>query len=196
MPEKDIHPGPHLKIIDNLLSRTILRLIPNSVTPNAVTIVRFLCVPIVVYLLLSENYAWGAVVFALAALTDALDGAMARTRSQITKWGKIADPLADKLLISATALILVTRFVDFEIAALLISIELILIIRAVFLYLRHRDAGANAMGKIKMVLQSVALLMLFIYAVFGVPVFLTLTMWGLYLAIFSAIASLCTTPAA
>jgi CDP-diacylglycerol--glycerol-3-phosphate 3-phosphatidyltransferase len=195
MLDKDIPTGPHLQIADDFLKYTLLRLIPQSVTPNAVTTVRFICVPIVIYLLLSENYAWGAVVFALAALTDALDGAMARTRHQITHWGKVADPLADKLLISSTAILLVTHFIDVEIAAFIVGIELLLIARAIYRHMSGQNVGANAMGKIKMVIQSVALIILFLYAIVGIPFYLTLATWGLFLAIFFAVVSLFTEPA-
>ena len=155
--------GPHLEIADTFLSHTILRLIPRSVSPNSVTVVRFISVPIVITLLLTQSYAWGAAVFAVAALTDALDGAMARTRGQITRWGKIADPLADKLLIGGTALILVTRYMGLGMASLIVFLEIVLSARAAYRYAYGRSAGANATGKTKMVFQSFALLFLFAY---------------------------------
>jgi CDP-diacylglycerol--glycerol-3-phosphate 3-phosphatidyltransferase len=195
MLDKEISTGPYLQIADDFLKYTVLRLIPQSVTPNAITTVRFICVPIVIFLLLSDNYVWGAVVFALAAFTDALDGAMARTRGQITRWGKVADPFADKLLISSTAVILVTRFVDLKVAVIIISIELLLIARAIYRHMTKKNAGANAMGKVKMVIQSVALVTLFLYAISGSPLYLMLATWGLLLAIFFAVASLFTAPA-
>lgn len=195
MPEKNIPAGPHLQVVDDFLKHTVLQLIPNAVSPNAVTVVRFISVPVVIFLLLSENYAWGATVFALAALTDALDGAMARTRNQITYWGKVADPLADKLLISSTAIFLVTRFIDLEIAAFIVGIELLLIARAIYRYTSGQNAGANAMGKVKMVIQSIALIILFLYAISGAPLYLMFATWGLLLAIFFAVASLFTEPA-
>lgn len=195
MSEKEIPTGPHLKFVDTILSETVLRLIPRSFSPNAMTVVRFISVPAVILLLLSHSYAWGAVVFALSAFTDALDGAMARTRHQITHWGKVADPLADKLLISSTAILLVTRFIDIEIAAFIVGIELLLITRAIYRYTSGQNAGANAMGKVKMVIQSVALIILFLYTIFGAPLYLMLATWGLLLAIFFAVASLFTEPA-
>ncbi len=188
--------GPHLKIADDFLRATILRLIPRSVSPNSVTVVRFVSVPIVITLLLVQSYAWGAAVFAAAALTDALDGAMARTRGQITRWGKIADPLADKLLIGSTALILVTRYIGIGVAALIIFLEVVLSARAVYRYAYGRSAGANATGKVKMVLQSFALLFLFIYVLGGPTFFLVAATWGLYSAILFALVSLLFMPSA
>lgn len=194
MSEKDPREGPHIKAIDNFLRCTLLRFIPHSISPNSVTVLRFLSVPVVAALLLMDSIAWGAGVFAFGALTDALDGAMARTRNRITQWGKIADPLADKLLVGTTALILVTRYVSFWVALALIAVELVTITRAVYMYAHGQNAGANAMGKIKMVIQCVALLTLFVYVLSGTGIFLTLATGGLYLAIFFALLSLSFAP--
>ncbi|MFZ3044191.1 MAG: CDP-alcohol phosphatidyltransferase family protein [Minisyncoccia bacterium] len=196
MLEQHIPAGPHLEFIDSFLKRTVLRLIPNSVSPNSVTVVRFISIPLVIWLLLTQHYAWGAALFALGVFTDALDGAMARTRGQITQWGKIADPLADKLLIGSTALILVTQYVNIWVAVLIVGIELLLVARAVYRYTHGQTAGANAAGKVKMVIQSVALLALFCYVLSGTAVYLTAATWGLYVAIPSALASFFLAPAA
>jgi len=79
--------------------------------PNAVTIVRIFLVPIVVVVLLTveiRNWAlWGASLFLAAALTDLLDGYLARRRKQVTTLGRMLDPIADKLLISSALISLV-----------------------------------------------------------------------------------------
>lgn len=72
--------------------------------PNALTVLRFVLVPIYVVLLFHDGGAdpwwrfWAWAVFALAALTDGIDGRLARRSGQITNFGKIADPIADKAL--------------------------------------------------------------------------------------------------
>jgi CDP-diacylglycerol--glycerol-3-phosphate 3-phosphatidyltransferase len=181
--------GPYLKITDDLLRLTFLRIIPRSISPNAITIVRFICVPIVVVLLLSQNYAWAAVVFAFAAFTDALDGAMARTRGQITPWGKVADPFADKLLIGATALILVTRYMNLWLTVAVVGIEIVFSLRATYRYMTGHNASPNVLSKTKMVLQSFALIALFAYVLAGSVVYLLIATWLLYAAILFALAS-------
>ncbi|MCX6787200.1 MAG: CDP-alcohol phosphatidyltransferase family protein [Candidatus Kaiserbacteria bacterium] len=190
MSEKTLQAGPHLKIADDFLKHTVLRLIPHSISPNTVTTVRFISVPVIAILLLLQSYGWGTFIFALSAFTDALDGAMARTRHRITRWGIIADPLADKLLIGTTAIILVTRYVDLKVALFLVGIELLLIMRALYMRTRGRNAQANVIGKTKMVLQSIALLVLFAYVVSGAPLFLASATYILYAAIFFAFLSL------
>ncbi|MDP4672116.1 MAG: CDP-diacylglycerol--glycerol-3-phosphate 3-phosphatidyltransferase, partial [Solirubrobacteraceae bacterium] len=80
--------------------------------PNLLTVLRILLVPVLVVALLSRggqtSDVLAAVVFAAASVTDALDGWLARTRAQITTFGKLMDPVADKLLIIAALLSLVS----------------------------------------------------------------------------------------
>ncbi len=77
---------------------------------NKLTIVRILLVPVFMIFLLSEipyGISISAGIFAIAAVTDALDGHIARRRNEVTNFGKFMDPLADKLLVSAALISLV-----------------------------------------------------------------------------------------
>jgi CDP-diacylglycerol---glycerol-3-phosphate 3-phosphatidyltransferase len=79
--------------------------------PNALTLVRILLVPVVVVALIMESPGGSviaATVFALAALTDGLDGYIARSRHAVTTFGKVMDPVADKLMIAAALISLVS----------------------------------------------------------------------------------------
>jgi CDP-diacylglycerol--glycerol-3-phosphate 3-phosphatidyltransferase len=79
--------------------------------PNVLTVVRILLVPVLVVALLDETAngdLLAAIAFAVASLTDAIDGYLARTRNAITTFGKLMDPVADKLLIIAALLALVS----------------------------------------------------------------------------------------
>jgi CDP-diacylglycerol---glycerol-3-phosphate 3-phosphatidyltransferase len=79
--------------------------------PNLLTLLRILAVPVIVVALLGETPngdALAAGVFALAALTDGLDGYIARRRRDVTTFGKLMDPLADKVLIIAALVSLVS----------------------------------------------------------------------------------------
>ncbi len=79
--------------------------------PNALTVARIFLVPIVVVVLLTVEIRtwafWGASLFLVAALTDLLDGYLARRRKQVTTLGRLLDPIADKLLISSALVSLV-----------------------------------------------------------------------------------------
>ena len=77
--------------------------------PNALTIARFLAIPVFVWLYLDagDGPAWGAAVFfAAAALTDQLDGYLARRWHVESRFGKVADPLADRLMIGTAAILM------------------------------------------------------------------------------------------
>jgi CDP-diacylglycerol--glycerol-3-phosphate 3-phosphatidyltransferase len=79
--------------------------------PNFLTLLRILAVPVIVVALLGETPngdALAAGVFALAALTDGLDGYIARRRQDVTTFGKLMDPLADKVLVIAALVSLVS----------------------------------------------------------------------------------------
>jgi len=70
--------------------------------PNFITIARILLVPVVIWLLTSDAYQMALLVFAIAAATDAADGALARATHTQSEVGAYLDPLADKLLLVST----------------------------------------------------------------------------------------------
>jgi CDP-diacylglycerol--glycerol-3-phosphate 3-phosphatidyltransferase len=79
--------------------------------PNVLTVLRILLVPVLVVALLDKTPngdLLAAVVFAVASLTDAIDGYLARSRQWVTNFGKLMDPLADKLLVIGALLTLVS----------------------------------------------------------------------------------------
>jgi CDP-diacylglycerol--glycerol-3-phosphate 3-phosphatidyltransferase len=79
--------------------------------PNVLTVVRILLVPVLVVALLEKTSGGdllAAIVFAVASLTDAIDGYLARSRNWVTTFGKLMDPIADKLLIVAALVALVS----------------------------------------------------------------------------------------
>lgn len=77
---------------------------------NKLTLFRIVLIPVIMAVMLSDmkyGYTIAAALFLIAALTDRLDGYIARTRNEVTKFGKLIDPIADKLLVAATLIILV-----------------------------------------------------------------------------------------
>jgi len=178
-------------IKDRAISFIFEPLIPIYVVPNHITVFRFISIPFVTFLLFYEYYATGFVLFAVSAFSDALDGAIARTRGQVTDWGKLFDPLADKLLIGTSGFILVPRFLSPVIIATIIFIEILLILNA---YYRKKFRGeiveALGVGKAKMVCQSFGIGLLGIYAISQIPIFLFVSSLFLYLSILLALISL------
>jgi CDP-diacylglycerol--glycerol-3-phosphate 3-phosphatidyltransferase len=132
--------------------------------PNVLTLVRILAVPVLVVALLDETPdgdVIAAIVFALAALTDGLDGYIARRRKQVTTFGKLMDPLADKLLVIAALISLVSldRLAAW-IAMVIIARELAVTGLRGLAAERGVVIAASWMGKVKTLLQIVAILCL------------------------------------
>ena len=103
----------------------------------------------------------GAAIFGLASLTDWLDGYLARRRKQVTALGQLMDPLADKLLISAALVSLVQMdLAPAWMVAMIIGREFAVTVLRSMAYARGVAIPASPLGKIKMVSQVVAILVL------------------------------------
>ena len=74
--------------------------------PNQLTLLRMIFVPAIVINLVDRHYHWALILFMLAGISDGLDGLLARTLKQQTLLGQYLDPIADKLLLSTTFLVL------------------------------------------------------------------------------------------
>jgi len=133
----------------------IMPFVPEKLKPNHVTFVRLVFVPVLILFLMVNEYLLSAVLFIFMAFTDMLDGSMARLRNQITDWGKLWDPVADKLMIGSVVVVLLFQL-NFSLAILILSLELIFITGGLFYKLSANhpsDIQANNWGKIKMNLQ-------------------------------------------
>ncbi len=73
--------------------------------PNSLTVLRIWLAMPIIYFLINKNYAWASIIFVISAITDALDGFLAKRLNQVTKFGTILDPIADKVLINYTFLL-------------------------------------------------------------------------------------------
>ena len=139
--------------------------------PNTLTVARIFLVPLLVSVLLTKfegrlvmglpvELVAGA-IFGIASLTDWLDGYLARRRKQVTTLGQILDPLADKLLISATLISLVQLdLVQSWMVAVIISREIAVTGLRNLAYSRGLTMPASNLGKLKMASQVTAILLL------------------------------------
>lgn len=131
---------------------------------NKLTIIRILLVPVFMLFLMLEipfgDYI-AAGIFILAALTDTLDGYIARSRNQITKFGKFMDPLADKLLVSAALISLVEMGkISAWIVVIIIAREFAITGLRVLAASEGITIAANWWGKIKTITQIIAIVSL------------------------------------
>ncbi|GAA4628455.1 MULTISPECIES: CDP-diacylglycerol--glycerol-3-phosphate 3-phosphatidyltransferase [Cellulomonas] len=149
---------------------------------NVVTVLRIAVVPVFAVVLLADggHTTSGRVLatglFVLAAATDRVDGWLARRSNQVTDLGKMLDPIADKLLIG-TALVLLSWLGDLPwwVPAVVLVRELGITVMRFFL-LRYVVLPASRGGKLKTVLQSVAI-PLFLLPLDRLPAFVTVVAW-------------------
>jgi CDP-diacylglycerol---glycerol-3-phosphate 3-phosphatidyltransferase len=141
--------------------------------PNALTLVRIVLVPLLVVVLLTEfegrrifgvsKELVGAAIFAIASITDWLDGYLARRRRQVTWLGQVLDPIADKLLTSAAFLSLVQLGVaPAWMVAVIIGREFAVTGLRSLAHTKGFTIPASRLGKIKMALQVITILLLIV----------------------------------
>ena len=133
--------------------------------PNFLTVLRILLVPVLVVALLgaggSDSDVVAAVVFAIASVTDALDGWLARRREAVTTFGKLMDPVADKLLIIAALLSLVSlNRLDAWVAMVIIAREFAVTVARLAARGEGVVIAANWWGKTKTAVQVLTIFLL------------------------------------
>jgi CDP-diacylglycerol--glycerol-3-phosphate 3-phosphatidyltransferase len=127
--------------------------------PNKLTLFRIFLIPIVIALLIFKLNYFAAGVFILASITDALDGYIARKHNLITDFGKIADPLADKLLVmSVTVFFTVYGHIHFIILIILIFRDTLIDGLRIVAAGKNIILAAGFSGKIKTAIQMVSLI--------------------------------------
>jgi CDP-diacylglycerol--glycerol-3-phosphate 3-phosphatidyltransferase len=181
--------------------------------PNRLTYLRILCIPVVVYLLICQGVdsssiltfstlfdtpikkpsnleIWAGIIFSLAALTDFLDGWIARKFQIETVLGKLLDPLADKLLVVSTMIILVEKHRLFGWIAVLIIVR-DLAVNAIRLSALDEGILINSsiFGKLKTVFQDLGIIGLIVYGPFLFVPFHILGHLFIFAALFCSLAS-------
>ena len=126
--------------------------------PNILTIIRFLLIPIILIYIFTGNYILALIVFTISALTDIADGFIARKFNLISNFGKLMDPLADKLtqIATLTSLVII-HIIPIWILIIVISKEFIMICGASFLYGKDVVVYSKWYGKLSTVLLYIAI---------------------------------------
>ena len=132
---------------------------------NKLTLIRIILVPVFLIFIAVKGIPYGSfiatIIFILASLTDKLDGYIARSRNQITNFGKFMDPLADKLLVTAALISLVElHIVPSWAAVIIIAREFAVSGLRSIAASQGKVIAASWWGKIKTVIQIIALILL------------------------------------
>ena len=158
--------------------------------PNVLTMLRLVLIPVFVAFYCTGHEKWAFITFVTASVTDFLDGYLARKHNQITAFGKLMDPLADKVMV-LTALLCQTITGIFPLVAFIIVMckELMMIIGGAFMLRRDIVVYSNMLGKSAQVAFIAALILSFWHKEFtaiAVPV----DTWVLWLAVALALIAM------
>lgn len=160
--------------------------------PNILTIIRFLLIPLIVLYIFSGNYILAFIFFTISGMTDIADGCIARKFNLISNFGKLMDPLADKLTQIATLTSLVfTDIIPIWILIIVLLKEFIMIVGASFLYGKDVVVYSKWYGKLATVLFYFAIvisLLLKQFEITGILEHLDLALY--YFALITTIFSL------
>lgn len=138
--------------------------------PNKLTILRVILTMAFIFLLFSNGLSakvWALVVFTLAAITDALDGFIAKAQNQITDFGKLVDPIADKLLILSAFLAFVgMQIIPAWMVVIIVFREIAVTAWRAMALGGGRIIPAGGGGKHKMILQVLAVFIILLFVIF------------------------------
>ena len=154
--------------------------------PNILTMLRMAAVPVFVVFMLKDQLSIAVTIFILAELTDVLDGFIARKYNLITPFGKIADPLADKLMqLAALFMFSLKDMIPKIIPWLVFCKELFMLVSGIYLIRKKFDMSSKWFGKLTSVILFVTIMLVF----FDVPRQITDVMLWLCvcMAIFAAL---------
>lgn len=154
-----MRPGPPDHVGDPVRSTAVVNV------PNALTVLRLLLVPVFAWLLLREggtnatSRVLAALVFVLASATDFVDGSLARRHGQVTTFGKVVDPIADKAL-TGTALVALSVLgaVPWWVTVVILGREIVVTVLR-FWVIRRGVIAASRGGKAKTAAQMLAILL-------------------------------------
>lgn len=134
----------------------------NLTVPNALSLMRIIIIVPFVMAVLSDDYMTGVSILIISALTDFLDGVIARKFDQVTELGKMLDPTADKITLTAVMVCVGIKFPEvFPFMIVLIAKEIVMLIAgAVLIFLKQTPPAAKWYGKVATVMFYVSIILI------------------------------------
>lgn len=160
--------------------------------PNILTIIRFLLIPLILYFIFTGNYLFAFVFFTVSGITDIADGCIARKFNLISNFGKLMDPLADKLTqISVLTALVIVKIIPVWILAIVLLKEFIMVVGASFLYGKDVVVYSRWYGKLATVLFYLAIVVSLLLSKFNLTgIWSNLDMFLYYIALIATVFAL------
>ena len=149
--------------------------------PNILTLTRVLLIPLFVIFIINKYFEWALVTFAIAGITDGIDGLIARLTHQRTELGAYFDPIADKLLISAAFISLaIIEIIPSWLVVIVITRDVIILVGFLVMFLvnYHPKINPSFLSKMTTTFQIVTILSVLLARY--LPVFQQLSMLAIY----------------
>jgi cardiolipin synthase (CMP-forming) len=140
--------------------------------PNTLTLMRVLLIPLFVILIINKAFGWALVTFAVAGITDAVDGLIARVTGQRTELGAYLDPIADKLLLSSAFVTLaIIELIPSWLTVIVVTRDIIILIGFLMFFLtnHHPKMGPSLVSKITTFFQILTILLFLISEYYLIP---------------------------
>lgn len=133
------------------------------------TVLRFILVPIFGYYLYKQDYLASVILFTVSGVTDVLDGYIARKYNLVTSWGKIADPLADKLTqVTALVFLAINQIIPLFVVIIVMAKELLIGVGSLLLYKKSNFiVSANWYGKLATVIFYFSVVLIIVMKLFN-----------------------------
>lgn len=156
--------------------------------PNILTVLRFILIPFTLYFLVNDQFTIAIIFICLSGLTDVLDGAIARKFNFITNFGKLIDPLADKITqLSLLGTLVIKNIIPLWILIIVLIKEAAMVAGASFLYGKELVVSSKWYGKTSTVLFYLAIILSMIFRDFNIQSSLDLLIY--YIAVILTIFS-------
>jgi cardiolipin synthase len=149
--------------------------------PNILTLIRILLIPVFVIFVMNHSFGWALLTFALAGITDGVDGLIARWRHQRTELGAYLDPIADKLLLSSAFITLaIFELLPSWLTVIIITRDVIILLGILVMTLTHYEVKIQPTlaGKVTTTFQ-ISTILLVLMTGYG-PLFKSLSAIGIY----------------
>ena len=154
--------------------------------PNILTLFRFVLVPVIAFFLFEENYITAIILIAISCFTDILDGYIARKFNFISDFGKLMDPVADKITqIVLLAVLVVQGIIHVWLLLVIVIKDFVMITGGFFFYAKDLVVSSNYLGKAATVCLYFAILLSMVTKQFSLNDFWNL--YAYYLAIIVAL---------
>jgi len=150
--------------------------------PNMITLARVILVPIFIIVSINQDFGWALLIFAIAAVSDAVDGLLARLLQQRTVLGSYLDPVADKLLTASAYVILaILNILPGWLTVIVISRDVLIILGIMLLFLTSHplEIRPSLASKLTTILQFCTVVSTLVsqYA-FSIPFLIDFLIWG------------------